>query len=128
MDNYKLGVKIILMIFTLFFLPLIIDGIHNERTKFIFSIVFFSILFIFILYESYKDVINKQYSTTILILLSNVVIIFIYIFLVFIFIKNYNKLLSSDIRLNIDNFLFIPLTIILIRHFLKSKRFINKNN
>lgn len=128
MDNYKYGIKIILVIFTLIFLPLIIDRIPNERIKFIFSIVFFSILFIFILYEFYKDVINNHYSTTKFILLSDLIIIFLYIVFVILVIKNFNKILSLNFKLNLDNIILIPLPIIIIRHYLKSKRFKNKNN
>lgn len=90
MDNYKSGIKIILVIFTLIFIPLIIDRIPNERIKFILSIVFLSILFIFMLYECYKDVINKHYSTTKFILLSDLIIIFLYIVFMILVIKNFN--------------------------------------
>jgi hypothetical protein len=131
MNNYKSALKfirIILMIIVIFFLPSTIDGIPNERTKFIISIVFFSIIFILLLYESYKDFINKQYSTTIFIILSDVVIIFLYIVFAVIFFKYYKHILSSGIKLNINQIFLLPWTVILLRHFLKSDRFIKKRN
>lgn len=131
MNNYKSVLSFIvtlLIITAVFWLPLVINIIPSERTKYIILIILLGI----VLYEFYKDFKDKSYSTTIFIALTDITMIFLPIIIIFLKYKYCYNIIDIDIKVKINTinlilqFLFFG--DIFLREFLKSDRFIKKKS
>lgn len=117
---------IIVLLILLLFLPNIINLIPDSRIKYGVTIVLSGLLFAYLLYLIYADLRNKQYVTTIYIVLSDIIIVLSFGVLAYTSFKRVDVKNIEALFLNFNmglNAKLVLLCTTLLRSFLKSERF-----
>lgn len=120
---------VVILIIILLFLPRIIDRIPSKEVKLAASIIVCLLILIYIIFETYRDITKKQYTTNTYIVLTDILQILAFAVLSYISFKSYNKKNIEEIfkiynaRIVSELILFAA---ILLRNFLRSQRFEKK--
>ena len=125
----KIIILFMFLYFYLIFLPTIIHIIPDTKFKFVLGIIAFFLVFIFIVYVTYKDIRNKQYVTTKFIVLTDIVIIVAFINSVLIIYKIYDIRYTEMFLDKNDIQLLIVICFALggwLKNFLKREQFMKK--
>lgn len=123
------AISIILFILLLF-LPNIIDLIPSKEVKSIILIILAMLTFIAIIFETYDDLTKKQFTTTIYIILADIIEIIAFGILGYLSFKSYDTtnievILKRNDHITAAKLFFLGA--ILVRSFFKSQRFKKKS-
>jgi hypothetical protein len=125
----KIIILFMFLYFLLIFLPTIIHMIPDTKFKFALGIIVFCLTFIFILYVTYKDIRNKQYVTTKFIVLTDIVMIILFVNSVLVVFKIYDIRYTEMFLDKNDIQLLIVICFAVgawLKKFLKREQFMNK--
>lgn len=127
-SNVMFFMAIILCIL-LFFLPQIIELIPSKEAKSIVIIILSILVFIDIIFDIYSDITKKQFTTTVYIVLTDIIEIVAFAVLCYLSFTSYDaanvEVLFKRIYAHEMAVIFF-LCAILIRNFLRSQRFMKK--
>lgn len=78
--NKSIIVSFIIILFILLLcLPNIIDLIPSKKVKYVITVVFSLLVFLFIVYITYNDIRKREYTTTVYIVLLEIIGIIVYV-------------------------------------------------
>ena len=127
--EHFITIVIIILFGLLFFLPNSIDLITSEEIKYKVTVIFSILVFLFLLYLTYDDIRKRKFTTTAYIVLLDIIGIFNYIIVCYIFLiyqskTNFEVLLHKN-NIRIAGLLVILFTSVLL-NYLKNDKFIKK--
>jgi hypothetical protein len=128
--NLLISVVVILFILLLF-LPKIIDLIPSVEVKFVVVSILASLTLIFMIIETYQDITKKQFTTTVFIVLSDIIQIVAFLVLGYLSFRSYDVINIEAVLTKNDARMLAIMLIFganLVRTFLKSQRFEKKLN
>lgn len=123
-------VMIIILCVLLFFLPNFIDLIPSKEVQSIIAIIMLMLVFILIIFETYGDITRKQFTTTVYIVLADIVQISALTVLGYLSFKSYDATNIEALLKRTDYHTMAVLFFlgaILVRNFFKSEKFKKKN-
>lgn len=127
--KYIVLLLIIILFGLVLFLSSIINSIPSYKLKFVITIIISLLFFLFLVYITYDDVREKNFTTTTGIVLIELIILLVYIVVSYTFFKNLNvidtKVLLRENHIRVASYIYLLCSSILL-NFLKSERFIKK--
>lgn len=126
-SNIIREIILILIIILLFSLPITIDMLPKTHFTYVSGLILCSIVLIFIMFNTYKDIRDKKYTTNTFIILTDMIIILAMASFLLIEYKTYSLVDMVDISYfnnirNIVNFVFY--TGLFFNEFLRGNKFI----
>lgn len=130
-DKKNFIVLLIIVVFGLvLFMPNIIDLIPSHEVKFTAAIIFSLLAFLFLIYITYSDIRKKQYTTTVYIVILDIIQVVVFAIVGYMLLNN-SPVINSEILLRVNHIraasLMYALCSSILLDFLKSERFVRKN-
>lgn len=120
---------IIILFILLLFVPNIVDLIPSEEMKYVVTIIFSVLVFIFLIYLTYDDIRKRKFTTTVYIVLLDIIGIINFVFVGYTLLI-YSNQTNFEAILHKNNIhivgLFGLLCISILLNYLKSKKFMKK--
>jgi hypothetical protein len=121
---------ILLLVLSRIILPKVIDLIPSKEMQSTITKIMLMLLFIVFIFETYGDIIKKQFTTTVYIVLADIVQISALAVLVYLNFKGYDAT-NIEVLLKRNNYHIMAMLFlsgaVLLRGFLKSEEFKKKN-
>ena len=126
--NFAVSLIIVLFVLLLF-LPKIIDLIPSEEIKYSIIIIFSTLVLLLLIYLAYSDIRKKEYTTTMYIVLLDIIGIISYVYIGYVILTN-SKEAGFDVVLQKNNTYTVGLVsllcILILLRYLKSEKFIKR--
>jgi len=125
--------SVIILFALLLFLPNIIDLIPSKEVKFEIAVIISLLVFLLLIYVTYSDIRKSGFTTTVYIVLLDIIVIIVLVVLTYNYIYTYihkSNEINIEILLRNINIRTVSLLVFLcssiLKNFLESKRFKKK--